>query len=164
MRGADTVISAGLCGALDPSLRVGDIVVGTAINGVPADPLPEAPGFGAVVGPLASVDYVADASRKRELRRTGAVAVEMEAAAVLERARYWGKRFHCVKAVSDTADEVFTLDLNAARDESGRFRISHVLWQAIRRPWIGVPELLRLKTNSELAARALGGFLAHCRL
>ena len=160
---ADTVISAGLCGALDPALRLGDIVIGTAVNGVPTESLAGVQGFRTIAGPIASVDYVADLPQKRELQATGAIAVEMEAAAVLERAREWGKPFYCVKAVSDTAQEGFALDLNASRDESGRFRIWHLLGQAVRRPSAGIPELWKLHSNSKVAAEALGSFLMCCQ-
>ena len=70
--------------------------------------------------------------------------------------------FDCVRAVSDRASEGFALDLNAARDEVGRFRVSRVLRQAIRRPVTGVPELLRLHRNSEAASKALGEFIGNC--
>ena len=71
-----------------------------------------------LAGPIASIDHVAQTvAEKRQLRKTGAIAVEMEAAAVLERARAWKVPFYCVRAVSDRASEGFALDLNAASDE-----------------------------------------------
>ena len=70
--------------------------------------------------------------------------------------------FYCIRAVSDTASEEFAVDLNAARDREGRIRVRQIFWQAARRPPTIVPELLRLRRNSEIAARALGAFLATC--
>jgi hypothetical protein len=67
-----------------------------------------------------------------------------------------------VRAVSDTADEDWTLDLNAARHQNGTFRIGHILAQAARRPVKIVPELLRLRRNAGMAARRLGEFFADC--
>ena len=154
-------MSVGLCGALDDSLEVGDIVVASSVNGIAV----EIPGstLEFAVGPIVSVDHVAQTvSEKEQLRQTGAIAVEMEAAAVLERARRWGVPFYCVRAVSDTAREGFELDLNAARDTCGRFRVGRILAQAARRPLTGVPELLRLRRNSEVACRALGEFIGNC--
>jgi adenosylhomocysteine nucleosidase len=158
----DAVMNVGLCGALDERLAVGDIVVGTSVNGVTVN-VPGVPGvFHA--GGIASVDHVAQtATEKRHLRATGAIAVEMEAVALLERARRWGVPFYCVRAVSDTADEDFALDLNATRDQEGRFRPVLILAQALRRPLIGIPELLRLRRNADKAAKALGEFLGNCR-
>jgi adenosylhomocysteine nucleosidase len=158
----DAVLNVGLCGALNDKLQVGDIVVGTAVNGVTVN-VPDVSGvFHA--GAIASVDRVAQtAAEKRRLSDTGAIAVEMEAAALLERARRWGVPFYCVRAVSDTADEDFALDFNAARDREGRFQPVRIVAQALRRPLTGIPELLRLRRNAEKAAKALGEFLGNCR-
>lgn len=159
--GVDAVMSVGLCGALAEGLNVGDIVIASSVNGVAVDK-PHG-SLKARVGPIVSVDRVAQTvADKQHLRQTGAIAVEMEAAAVLERARRWGVPFYCVRAVSDTADEGFELDLNATRDASGRFRVGRILAQAARRPLTRVPELLRLRRNSEAACRALGEFIGNC--
>jgi adenosylhomocysteine nucleosidase len=157
----DAVLSTGLCGALVNELAVGDIVVGTAVNGVPIE-VPRAAGR-YTAGPIVSIDHVAQtAAEKKVLSETGAVAVEMEAAAVLERARQWGVPFYCVRVVSDTAREGFALDLNAARDVTGRFQPRKIVAQAMRRPIAGVPELLRLRRNAAVAVRALGEFIGNC--
>jgi adenosylhomocysteine nucleosidase len=157
----DVVLSVGLCGALAEELEIGQIVVGSSVNGVMIE-LPQCSGS-FVSGPIASIDWVAQTvAEKRQLRETGAVAVEMESAAVLERARAWKVPFYCIRAVSDRATEGFALDLNAARDEVGRFKVSRLLAQAVRRPIAGFPELLRLRRNSEAAAKALGEFIGNC--
>jgi adenosylhomocysteine nucleosidase len=157
----DAILNVGLCGALVPELGIGDIVLGSAINGVKIDVPRRAPK--SVVGSIASMDRVAQTvAEKAALRETGAIAVEMEAAAVLERARRRGVPFYCIRAVSDTASEGFELDLNATRDKSGRFRVGRILAQAACRPLTGVPELLRLRRNSELASKALGEFIGNC--
>jgi adenosylhomocysteine nucleosidase len=159
--GIDVVMSVGMCGALAEGLNVGDIVVASSVNGVVVETPRSSAKFR--VGPIVSVDRVAQTvAEKQDLRQTGAIAVEMEAAAVLERARRWGVPFYCVRAVSDTADEGFELDLNATRDASGRFRVGRILAQAARRPLSGVPELLRLRRNSEAACKALGEFIGNC--
>ena len=73
------IVSTGFCGALDPTLRIGDIVVSSAEVSSPRPFLR---------GEIVSVDRVAVTSaEKRALReRTGAAAVEMEAAGVAARA------------------------------------------------------------------------------
>jgi hypothetical protein len=157
----DALVSVGLCGALDEGLGIASIVVADAVNGVPVAE-PHMAG-NMVRGPIASVDYVAGTvEEKRRLRTSGAIAVEMEAAAVHEKALEAGRPFFAVKAVSDTADEGFTLDLNAARDVEGRFNVMQILGQAFRSPVKGFPELIRLKRNGERAVTALGDFFAHC--
>jgi len=157
----DAVLSTGLCGALVDELKVGDIVVGNAVNGRPID-VPRMAGH-YLAGPIASIDHVAQTvAEKTVLRATGAVAVEMEAAAVLEHAKRLGVPFYCVRVVSDTAQEGFRLDLNAARDVAGRFQVGKIVAQAMRRPVSGVPELLRLRRNAAMAVRALGEFIGNC--
>ena len=81
---------------------------------------------------------------------------------MLEHARRLGVPFYCVRVVSDTAQEGFRLDLNAARDVEGRFQAGKIVAQAIRRPVSGVPELLRLRRNAAMAVRALGEFIGNC--
>src|ERR1700704_4059251 len=85
----DAVVSTGFCGGLDPSLKVGDVFVATSIqlqNGE-QQPVP-APQSGRqfASGALVSIDRVAQtAEEKRDLCRSGASAVDMEAAGVYSR-------------------------------------------------------------------------------
>jgi hypothetical protein len=99
---------------------------------------------------------------KARLRATGATIVEMEALAVAERAKLWQVPFYCVRSVSDVASEGFLLDLNSVRDAEGRFRRGLIVLKTIIRPVSLVPEMLRLKRNSERAAETLGEFVANC--
>ena len=111
---AQQVMSMGFCGALDPALHVGDIVIsGEGFK---------SPSHRFMRAEIWSADRVAVSSgEKRQLRQsTGAAVVEMEAAAVAEKARKWGLPFRAVKAVSDTADEDLPLDFNHYRDRDGR--------------------------------------------
>lgn len=157
----DAVVSTGMCGALDTSLVVGEIFAATSVNGEPCRVPVTSAGYR--TGALVSVDRIVDSVRERkQLAGAGYQAVEMEARAVAEFAANRNIAFYCIRAVSDTASEEFAVDLNAARDRDGRIRVRHILWQAARRPVTIVPELLRLRRNSEIAARALGAFLATC--
>jgi adenosylhomocysteine nucleosidase len=157
----DVIVSTGMCGALDPSLAVGEIFVAVSVNGVVCRlPASRASWHS---GALISVDrIVGTVAERKQLAGAGYAAVEMEASAVAEYAAKQGLDFYCIRAVSDTASEEFSVDLNAARDGSGRIRVRHILWQALQRPRKIVPELMRLQRNSNKAARALGAFLATC--
>jgi len=157
----DAVVSAGMCGALDPSLRIGDVFVAVSVNGETCcAPVAQTPYR---TGALVSVDrIVGSVSERQQLAAEGYAAVEMEASAVAGWAAKHTLDFYCIRAVSDTATEEFAVDLNAARDSDGRIRVRHILGQAARRPLTIVPELLKLRRNSEIAARALGAFLATC--
>jgi nucleoside phosphorylase len=157
------VVSTGYCGALDDRLLVADIVVATEVNGARAEAPASARKFAA--GPIVSVDRVVQTvEEKGRLRTSGAIAVEMEAAGVSDRAMKLGLPFYCVRVVTDRADETLSIDFNAARDRSGRIRTSGVIQEALRHPWVGISELLRLARRSRIAARALGDFLADCRI
>jgi adenosylhomocysteine nucleosidase len=119
-----------------------------------------------VRGEILSVDRVAvTAAEKRALReRTGAAAVEMEAAAVEAKAREWGVAFRCVKVVSDVAVEDMPLDFNLYRDAGGRFSRGRIALAAMARPFSVMPRLLRLDQNCRTAAERLGEFFADCTL
>lgn len=151
------IISTGFCGALDPALRLGDIVISGAAPR--ATPAPFA------TGEILSIDRVAiTAAEKRKLYAgTGAIAVEMEAAAVRQKAADWSVPFYCIKSVSDVAADDMPLDFNLYREAQGRFARSRIALAALSRPFTVAPALLRLNRNCSVAADALGEFLANCR-
>ena len=149
------IVSVGFCGALDPALEIGDILV--AGEGVES-----ARRF--LRGEILSVDRViVTAAEKRAVRaKTGAIAVEMESAAAEAKAREWGLPFRCIKAVSDTAGDDMPLDFNAYRDAQGRFRRPAIARAALRHPFTILPGLMRLEANCRKAAEKLGEFLGDC--
>ena len=155
-RNVEGIVSAGFCGALDPALAVGDIVV--------SGEAPKAARAAFRRGEILSSDrVVVTAEEKRALRgKTGAMAIEMEAAAVEAKAREWGVPYRCVKVVSDTAAENMPLDFNLYRDAQGRFSRVRIALAALGRPFTAIPALLRLDRNCRLAAEKLGEFFAHC--
>jgi 4-hydroxy-3-methylbut-2-enyl diphosphate reductase len=115
---ARNVAVAGLCGALDPELRVGDIVLASQLRTAescvalrPPTGLARAlEGLGARVriGPLLSIDHVARPSERATLRATGAIAVDMESAWLLDAAR--ARPFAVLRVVLDgPRDEIFSL-------------------------------------------------------
>jgi adenosylhomocysteine nucleosidase len=149
------IINTGFCGALDPSLRIGDIVVW---GDVPCHAR-------FVRGEISSSDHVVvTAEEKRRLReKTGAIAAEMEAGAVKKTADMWDVPFYCVRAVSDTAGEDMPLDFNLYRDAQGRFSLPRIALAAMSRPFTRIPALKRLEANCNVASESLGAFFADCR-
>jgi adenosylhomocysteine nucleosidase len=155
-RGADGVISTGYCGALDPALVIGDIVVSGGLL---------SSGRAFVRGRVhSSHQVVVTAGEKKELREaTGAVAVDMEAAAVEEKAAEWNVPFRCIRVVSDTAGEDLPLDFNRFFDAAGRFSLVRIGTHALLHPLTVLPALLRLNKNCRSAGKQLGAFFADCR-
>ncbi len=160
LRGAgevSAIISTGYCGALDPELRVGDIVVSAG------SPAQSHRSF--VRGAVVTCDRVAvTAAEKRGLReQTGAIAVDMEAEAVRERAAALGIAYTCIRVVSDTAEENLPLDFNRYRASDGRFSRTRIALAAMARPFSVMPALLEFDRRCQQASFALGDFLADCR-
>lgn len=163
----DVVVSTGFCGALDAGLETGSVFVASSVIHRESGAVYRCSEAGAGRsrrGLLASQDRVAwTAEEKAELRRTGALAVEMEAAAVAERAQTWSAPFYCIRSVSDSAGEGFGIDFNRMRDRDGRFSRLRIAMSALARPWSRIPSLVRLDNNCRIAAKSLGEFLANCR-
>jgi 4-hydroxy-3-methylbut-2-enyl diphosphate reductase len=96
------VVVAGLCGAVDPSLRPGDLVVASEVRG-DGEPVAcdtsIATALGARVGPVVSLDHVAGPAERALLG--DALAVDMESYWL---ARHAGDRpVAVVRAVVDSA-------------------------------------------------------------
>jgi len=163
----EAIVSTGFCGALDEALEIGDLVVATSIDDGKCrySVMPIAGGVETQAGVIRSVDAVAgSAEEKARLRAEGAAAVEMEAAGVARRAADLGLPFHCVRAVTDRADESLANDFNRALRPDGHFDTISILLGALRDPAVRLPELLRLRSRSVQAAHILGDFFADCRL
>jgi adenosylhomocysteine nucleosidase len=161
------VVSTGLCGGLDPALQIGDVLTASGvIDADSGESFPATPARqfsdGCSSGLFASCDRVISTAREKcELReRTGAAAVDMESAALARVALRAGLPFHAVRVVSDTSDQSFANDYNAARDVTGRFSKSAVLRAAFRHPFRRVPELFHLARTRRTASSILGDCLA----
>ena len=142
--GVQIAIRVGTCGALDGALALGDLVVADAAlasdgtsralgasDRVAADAglvaaLRTAAGAQACVATVATSDlfYDPDPARSRAWVRDGAVAVEMEAAALLRVGELRGVRVACLLAVSD----VFAADGTRRRlDTQGLLQAGELL-------------------------------------
>jgi nucleoside phosphorylase len=162
----DAVMSTGFCGALDASLAIADVVVGTSASYGALEYLFQPVDSGAphCQGAICSIDHVAQTgAEKARLYASGAIAVEMEAAGVARCAEEFDLPVYCVRAVTDLADEDMANDFNGALRPDGHFDTIRILGSALRHPWVRVPELIRLRQRCVRAAHVLGDFIADCR-
>ncbi|HXV37753.1 MAG TPA: 1-hydroxy-2-methyl-2-butenyl 4-diphosphate reductase [Myxococcota bacterium] len=101
---------AGVCGALDPELAPGDVIVASELlGGAGAHKLADAEalldalralGARARLGPILSVDQIARGRGRERLRESGALATDMESRWLAEAAR--GRPFSVLRVVVDT--------------------------------------------------------------
>jgi nucleoside phosphorylase len=155
----------GFGGATNPELRVGDIFVADRISSdEQAFPCrrPRA-SFPFRSGEVRTIAHIArTAQEKSDHYRSGASVIEMEAAGIARAASEKNAPFYCVRAVSDLASETFVNDFSAALRPDGRFSAARLAFGAILRPRGRFAELLRLWKRTDIAAKNLGEFLAHC--
>jgi len=163
-RGCAGVISFGLCGALDPALKVGDIVVGAAVTGqegaFQTDPdwashLCSAIPGATLTGFAQAENPVAAAEEKAELRRvTGAGAVDLESYLVGRLARWFGVPFAVLRAVSDDASRTLPHAARVGLGKDGRPAIGPVLASLGSNPW-QIGSLIRTALEAEDGFHAL---------
>ncbi|MBI3548360.1 MAG: hypothetical protein HY078_04825 [Elusimicrobia bacterium] len=151
-------VSSGLCGALQPGIKPGDLAVdlrGAPIEAVEAArETARALGLGFHAGIFhTSARVESRPEAKRELGRSlRAVAVDMESAAVREWCASRGGLFLGARAVLDAVDD--RLPDGAPEDASAgalaRYALAH---------WSDLPLLLRLGARQRRAMRDLADFL-----
>ena len=147
----ELIISVGLAGALDPTLDVGSLVTPrTVIDARSGVTFSTERGEGVLVSAI----RIADTAEKAALRqRYGALAVDMEAAAVAERALHYGIPFCAVKSVSDTASTTLP-DFTRFVQHDGSFSNTAFLIHLMLRPTLW-PAVRKLAANSARAAKNL---------
>lgn len=151
----EIVYSVGFAGALDPQLRIGDVIrPRRVINAGDASSVSLNEGDGMLV----SFASVASSDQKKKLRDSfGAQAVDMEAASVLRAADAHAIAFGAIKAISDESDFDFPETERFVNSE-GRFSEVKFAVFAAMRPWIW-RRVFRLAKNSNRAARSLCSYL-----
>ena len=147
----DLLYSVGYAGALDPTLKVGDLLTpAQVINGSDGSRLDVSKGQGT----LLSLNAVASVAQKSRLRESyGAQAIDMEASAVARAAEARGVGFRAIKVISDEFNFELPTDGRFV-DAEGRFHQGRFALHALIRPWLWLP-LVHLGSNSASATRAL---------
>jgi hypothetical protein len=148
------IVMAGLGGALDPALKVGDVVVDEQSD------LQVPDGAWRRGGIFTAAEVVSTPADKAALfRQTGALVVDLENDLARRLAAEWGVPFLGVRAVSDRAGE--TLEPAVARliDPAGRLRPARLAVELCRRPALA-GDLWRLRAQS---GRAMAGLVCALR-
>jgi adenosylhomocysteine nucleosidase len=176
--GATALASWGMAGGLDPALRAGEILLPTEILNLDGRVINAEQGWrnrlSAAVAPYAPVRTgrlltspraIGSVADKAELfRTTGAVAVDMESAAIGIVAEQYRLPFVAVRVVVDSAADVLPRAVTAAADQEGHLQIWRLIGTLALAPNELAP-LLRLArryraANRSLAAIARMGSLA----
>lgn len=136
------LLSFGMAGALDPSLRLGDWVVGSGVQGEgECDPLWRAR-LSRQLAPartglcLGSDRLIADAAEKAQMWRAyGALIVDMESHHVARAAGRMGLPFAVLRCVSDVASHDLPPAMAVAMRPDGSLALGSVLRSVLREPW-----------------------------
>ena len=158
----ERVESVGFAGALDETLRVGDVFRPAEVIDTRDGSRFETGGFETGNdqgdGRLVTFMAVAGAEQKAKLAQAyQARAVDMEAAAVFAAARAHGVAFGATKVISDELD--FEMPGMADFiDAAGQFKTAIFIMYVALRPWLW-KRVATLAKNSSKAAKALGAHL-----
>jgi len=155
------LVSFGLCGALDPTLAIGDLLIADAVV-IGAERASADEGWTAELrarlpsgrrGDIAAGDAIVGtvAAKAALRRRSGAVAVDMESHAVALVAARHEIPFVVLRTVSDSAGHALPRAAQAGFKADGEPDVAAVVTALARRPW----ELPRLLLTAANAARAL---------
>lgn len=167
----DLFFSTGCAGALSPQLTPGDLAVATTVIGTSArfdtDPAQrkrasataQRAALPATAGPvLCSPRVLINGTEKRAAAvETGAVAVEMEGAAIAAVAQRAGIPFVSVRAVLDTADTDLPESGDFMDPQTGSVKLLEVLRHLARQP-TALSQLLALQRMMNAAQGSLEKF------
>lgn len=163
-QGATRLLSFGFAGGLDPSLRPGDIVIGSSVvsakgkwgcdknwNDVLGLRL-----LGAKTGSVLGLDVVVEkASEKREAyERTECCITDMESHHVAQTAVRAKIPFTVVRVVIDSSNVSLPPAALVALKDDGRIDFLGIIRSIIRHPW-QIPTLIRLGSHTQRASKGL---------
>jgi adenosylhomocysteine nucleosidase len=158
--GVTGLISCGLAGALDPSLRPGDVLIPDAVIDSQQRFSTDPELSRLLAGPtshclLAATAIIASAEHKRRLwRETGAAAVDLESGAVARVATGAGLPFAVLRVVCDPAERSLPPAALIALNAHGSIGIGRVLASIFAHPG-QLAALLRLAADAAAAKHSL---------
>ncbi len=172
--GASGLVSFGYAGALKPSLKSGTLILpdevidadgnrhGTDRAWLAALAAAISPDVPVVSGPLLSVGHMLASAEDKQMAHvaTGAVAVDMESAAIAAAAERHGLPFIAVRAVLDEAAQTVPSAIMAAVDDTGTVALGRLFLALLARRR-EIAALIPLARAARATDRTL---LAVCRL
>lgn len=140
--GARAVISAGLCGGLDPDLKSGDLVIGERVVSASGDViladrrlLDAAPKGARHVAIFGSDDIVDSAEKKAQIfGRYASQTVDMESHGAARAASRAGAPFIAIRAVADGAARALPKAALGAVTPTGGVNVISVLMECVKAP------------------------------
>jgi adenosylhomocysteine nucleosidase len=157
----NVVVSAGACGALAPELEVGELVTPETVLGPDGQRHATAALAGlARRGTLLTTDQVVGdgAAKARLWLETGALAVDMESAAILRWAADRGVRGVVLRGVSDTANRGVPADLARVVSEDGRVHPMRAVTAVLARP-AALADAMALRAGTAAALKTVAAAL-----
>lgn len=169
-RGARALVSWGVAGALDPTLRPGDLLLPARILAADSTEYTSEPHWRARIEQrlgervsvcneplLESEEVLAGPSQKRDRQRaTGAAAVDMESATVALAAQAAAVPFLAARAICDSVQMTVPECALRGVDAAGQVHLGRLLASLIRDPR-QLPHLLRLQRSFRAALTTLRG-------
>ena len=160
------IVSTGFAGALQPELKIGDIVVANEVVGLNGELLKidvgmsSDPARSLHVGRTLTVDtMVRTIAEKQALAaQTNAIAVDMETLAVATVCRETKTRFMAVRTISDDLSTDLPPEILSLVGETGAVRFGAVIGSLIKRP-SSIKDMWRLREQAAVAADRLADFL-----
>jgi adenosylhomocysteine nucleosidase len=169
--GAELFVSTGCAGALDPSLRPGDLLVPEAVCLEGGEPIPvDAAARRAAVAAaddaalrahaghfFTSSRMLASLAERRTAARCGAIAVEMESAAVAAVAAEHGIPFVAIRSILDRADDELDLGGRFVDPTSGAVKPLALAAHVLRHP-SSLGRLMEMQRMMQASEAALARF------
>lgn len=169
--GAKAIVSAGLCGGLDPALKTGDVVLGERVVSAQSDIVIADKSLSAAadkfsprhVAVFGSDEIVDSVEKKKSLfQRYAAETVDMESHGAARAAAKAGVPFIAIRVVADASSRTLPKAALRAVTPSGGVNVMNVLVDCVKAPQ-QFEEIAMLGRDSGAATDALrrdfGGFL-----
>lgn len=163
-RGASTILSFGIAGALDPSLKPGTCVIARTVidedavwrvDAAWSDAIALKLGH-AVRADIAGVDRLIDgvADKRALFARCGAASVDMESHIAARMAHSHGVPFAALRVICDSALTALPRSAARALRDDGSIDVTHVVKSLLRHP-AELPLLVRAGVDARCAFRTL---------